>query len=231
MNGLSGSGRISLHAEAASAILRPMDLKPYGAQVFCIDLRLSDDTASIVVTLKTATGGEFAFGGGSAVNRLKADGGRTPDATYQWTLGPADAEGWRRIIVRVFDLRWSDSTHDPAVLPNHEITELCLHVLEPRVPNANIEFGRLCFGRPRTTLPRHEPHKIVLAGRASPETEISIASLLDPLGAIATVVSDCRGGFISDPLARGAYRVVNTKNQTASTVDAERDYFNIDLRG
>lgn len=228
--GAYGSGRISLNGGIASVSLHRNELKPFGAQVLAFDLRRERDAEGFVLSLETATGGKFAFGDAKGLEHYAAEPGAPPLASYTWRRGPEDAEGWTRILIPLYDLTWRSAGPDGcSALPNHEIVQLRFDFLGSGDSEESIEIARVCFGRPRTGLTRFEPKKIVLGGRATVGAAVRIVSLAPRATATQEYLADYRGGFLSDPIARGSYRVTNLQNGASRVVDAERDYFNIDV--
>jgi hypothetical protein len=221
-----GAGRMTLTGDVASLVMRPSGLRPFGASTLALDLR-ADEATGVAITLKTSTGGTFVFGNPKGLKNAPSRASAL--ATYEWCQGPQDAGGWSRVVVPFHDLHWwANGSATSTPIPNHEIVELRIDLMGER--GATVDIARLCFGRPRTGLTRYEAGKVALGGRATAGATVRIESLAPRAGAVWDIQADRRGGFLSDPVPPGAYRVTDLANMFGLVVDAACDHFNIDTR-
>lgn len=175
------------------------------AQYVFFDVWRSEGGTAAGLLLETVTGGRFYFGDGA----LRP----TCGALTAWYERPeamaAAAPCWRRVVVPLADLVWTDGQAPPHALPCHRLERCTLLAAGPA--GAQVGFDRVELGRPRTTPPVGGAGRSLVGGRVC-EDRAGIPVRLTPIcsGQQArsyATVSDGFGGFRFPPIEHGAWRL------------------------
>lgn len=223
-----GRSSVALEGRRKSSVRLAMDpFTPEGAQLLRLKIRRSRPDVRLLLTVRTASGGNFVVGDEPPPHAAGKSAAR-----FRLPAVAPDACGWQSYIVPLQALDWSDEAHAgplAASLPSTGISTIDL-ALDASAGDA-IDLAEISFRRPRPDMT--DDGTVFIGGQLDRRVDghrICLERLDTGKGIVRECTTDHLGGFAFGACPAGAYRVTCIDSQDRIVVEAFESRHDIRLR-